>query len=62
MKALFITATGTGMGKTLVTCALARHLIGCGETVTALKPLVTGYDRIGDGTPKTPLLLTRTLP
>lgn len=44
MKALFITATGTGMGKTLVTCALARHLLGRGKTVTALKPLVSGYD------------------
>ncbi len=44
MRALFITATGTGIGKTLVTCALAWQLRRRGKLVKALKPIVTGYD------------------
>jgi len=50
MTALFITATGTGIGKTLVTCLLARQLRAAGRRVRALKPLITGFVRetIGD--------------
>ncbi|MFQ5533784.1 MAG: dethiobiotin synthase [Sphingomonadales bacterium] len=44
MRALFITATGTGVGKTLVTCALAWQLRRQGHRVKVLKPLVSGYD------------------
>ncbi len=44
MTAFFITATGTEIGKTLVTCALTWHLRQRGEKVTVLKPIVTGYD------------------
>lgn len=44
MKALFVTGTGTGIGKTLVTCALAWQLRGRGERVKVLKPIVSGYD------------------
>jgi dethiobiotin synthetase len=40
----FITATGTGLGKTLVTAALCHQLRRMGRTVRALKPLVTGFD------------------
>ena len=38
----FVTATGTGLGKTLVTAALCHQLRTKGKTVRALKPIVTG--------------------
>ncbi|MCS6858112.1 MAG: dethiobiotin synthase [Sandaracinaceae bacterium] len=41
---LFITATGTGCGKTWVTRALARALFKQGKRVIALKPIETGVD------------------
>lgn len=41
---LFITATGTGVGKTYVTAALARAALTQGLTVRAVKPLLSGYD------------------
>jgi len=44
MSACFITATGTGIGKTHLTTALCRELSGQGRAVNALKPLITGYD------------------
>ena len=43
MTALFVTATGTGIGKTLVTCLLVRQLRTAGRRVRALKPVATGY-------------------
>jgi dethiobiotin synthetase len=39
---LFITATDTGVGKTFVTCALARAAVRRGLRVAALKPCETG--------------------
>jgi dethiobiotin synthetase len=39
---LFITGTDTGVGKTYVTSALARHLHAAGRRVLAWKPLETG--------------------
>ena len=41
-KHLFITATGTGVGKTFVTRGLARAMSSRGAHVAALKPLETG--------------------
>jgi len=38
----FITATGTGIGKTLVTAALCHQLRAQGKAVRVLKPIVTG--------------------
>ncbi len=43
MKRFFITASGTGIGKTFVTSLLIRQLRLSGKTVRALKPLITGY-------------------
>jgi len=40
----FITATGTGIGKTLVTTGLCTQLRASGKKVTALKPVISGYD------------------
>jgi dethiobiotin synthetase len=42
--AAFVTATGTDIGKTFLTTALIRHLRSAGETVHAVKPIVTGFD------------------
>jgi dethiobiotin synthetase len=44
MTAIFVTATGTDIGKTFVTAGLTRHLRGAGRTVDAIKPVVTGFD------------------
>jgi len=44
MTAIFVTATGTDIGKTFVTAGLVRHLRGAGRTVEAIKPVVTGFD------------------
>jgi dethiobiotin synthetase len=44
MSGLFVTATGTEIGKTFVTAALARHLHRQGRAVRALKPVVSGFD------------------
>lgn len=42
--ALFITGTDTGVGKTLVTAALARHFCTKGMNVGVMKPIETGVD------------------
>lgn len=39
----FITSSGTSIGKTLVTCSLAHQLRQAGKTVSALKPVISGY-------------------
>lgn len=44
MQHFFITSSGTDIGKTLVTTTLCWQLRQMGKTVTALKPIVTGYD------------------
>ena len=44
MTAIFVTSTGTDVGKTFVTAGLIRHLRGAGRTAEALKPVVTGFD------------------
>jgi dethiobiotin synthetase len=44
MSAYFITATGTDIGKTFVTCGLIRALRAGGREVAALKPVMSGFD------------------
>lgn len=44
MPGLFITATGTEIGKTHVACGVIRHLRARGRFVDALKPVVTGFE------------------
>lgn len=44
MTAIFVTATGTDIGKTFVSAGLIRHLRNHGQAVDALKPIVTGFD------------------
>lgn len=43
MSAIFVTATGTDIGKTFVTSGLIRVLRSNGQTVETLKPIVSGF-------------------
>jgi dethiobiotin synthetase len=43
MSAYFVTATGTDIGKTFVTAGLIRHLRAAGVSVSAIKPVVSGF-------------------
>ncbi len=44
MSAVFITATGTDIGKTFVTAGLIRHVGASGGAIGAIKPIVSGFD------------------
>lgn len=44
MSGVFITATGTEIGKTYLTCALLHQLRGRGLTTQAIKPVASGYN------------------
>ena len=44
MSTLFVTGTGTGIGKTVVAAALCCELRAAGRPVRALKPVLSGYD------------------
>jgi dethiobiotin synthetase len=44
VRGLFVTGTGTGVGKTVVSAALVAAMVAAGEPVRAHKPVVTGLD------------------
>jgi dethiobiotin synthetase len=44
MPGVFVTGTGTEVGKTFVTAALVCHLRKAGKAVDAFKPVVSGFD------------------
>jgi dethiobiotin synthetase len=44
MRGLFVTATDTGVGKTVVSAALLAAMAAAGERVRAYKPAVTGLE------------------
>ena len=44
MTAIFVSATGTDVGKTFVTTGLIRHFLRDGRAVEAIKPVVSGFD------------------
>ncbi len=44
MPAVFVTGTGTGVGKTFITAALIRHFRAAGRPVAAIKPVLSGFD------------------
>lgn len=44
MTAIFITATGTDVGKTYVAASLIGHFRRMGRRVEAIKPVVSGFD------------------
>jgi dethiobiotin synthetase len=51
LRGVFVTATDTGVGKTVVAAALAAALRADGVDVAAFKPAVTGIDEPQDGRP-----------
>jgi dethiobiotin synthetase len=46
---LFVTGTDTGVGKTVVACALARGFAALGERVAVMKPVASGAERTREG-------------
>jgi dethiobiotin synthetase len=48
---LFITGTGTGVGKSVVAAAIVAALTAQGKKVAAFKPAVSGLDEISPGWP-----------
>jgi dethiobiotin synthetase len=57
VRGLFVTGTGTGVGKTVVSAALLAAMQAAGEPVRAYKPIVTGLDEPpGDWPPDHELL------
>jgi dethiobiotin synthetase len=47
-RGIFITGTDTGVGKTIITAALARHLVNRGKRVAIFKPIATGCEMRGN--------------
>ena len=48
MRGLFVTGTGTEVGKTVVAAVIARTLCGGGEKVAVFKPALSGLDEPGE--------------
>jgi dethiobiotin synthetase len=44
MRGIFVTGTGTGVGKSVLAAAVCSALAACGARVAAFKPAVTGLD------------------
>jgi dethiobiotin synthetase len=59
MSGLFITGVGTGVGKTLVTTILCYQLRDLGRSVSAFKPVVSGF--VDDDPQSDPALILRSL-
>lgn len=49
MRGVFVTGTGTEVGKTVVAAVIARSLAAAGKTVAVFKPTVTGLEAAADG-------------
>lgn len=45
----FVTGTDTGVGKTVVACALTRAFVSAGERVAVMKPIASGAERTPNG-------------
>jgi dethiobiotin synthetase len=48
VKGVFVTGTGTEVGKTVVAAAIARTLVTSGRSVAVFKPAVTGLEDPGE--------------
>lgn len=48
MRGVFVTGTGTGVGKTIVAAVIAHSLAAAGERVAVFKPATTGLDEPGE--------------
>lgn len=58
----FITGTGTGVGKTLITCSLASQLRAQGKRISALKPIISGYQPHDPASDTAQILKSQNLP
>jgi dethiobiotin synthetase len=59
VRGIFVTATDTGVGKTVLAAAICATLAERGERVAAFKPVVTGIDEEPDAWPRDHELLAR---
>jgi dethiobiotin synthetase len=57
MTTIFVTSSGTDIGKTFVTLQLIAELEAVGKRVRALKPVASGFDAAAAGTSDSGLLL-----
>ena len=48
-RGIFVTGTDTGVGKTVVACALVRGLVSLGLRVAVMKPVAAGAERTAKG-------------
>jgi dethiobiotin synthetase len=48
-RGLFVTGTDTGIGKTVIACALVRAFVARGERVAVMKPVASGAARTPEG-------------
>jgi dethiobiotin synthetase len=48
-RAVFVTGTDTGVGKTVIAAALTRALAATGARVAVMKPIASGAERTADG-------------
>jgi dethiobiotin synthetase len=59
LRGIFVTGTGTGVGKSVVAAAICAALAERGEKVAAFKPVITGLDERGGDWPLDDELLAR---
>jgi dethiobiotin synthetase len=59
VRGIFVTATDTGVGKTVLAAAICAALAERGDKVAAFKPVVTGIDEEPDEWPRDHELLAR---
>jgi len=58
MAAVFITSTGTGIGKTFLTAGLVRYFRDHARSVEAYKPVISGFDPSAPGASDTGVILS----
>src|SRR3954453_6073348 len=51
LRGIFVTGTGTGVGKSVLSAAICAALADRGEKVAAFKPVITGLDERGGDWP-----------
>jgi dethiobiotin synthetase len=56
VRGVFVTGTGTEVGKTMVAAAIARTAAAAGRSVAVFKPAVSGLDDLGGAEPDHELL------
>jgi dethiobiotin synthetase len=59
LRGIFVTGTGTGVGKSVLSAAICAALAERGEKVAAFKPVITGLDERGEDWPLDDELLAK---